>query len=655
MAKKLAEWFLGKEKDALAQVTKRQMALIAFIAWIGLGSDGLSSANYGPEEAFKALGSHPMLGVFLALMIGVTVFIIAGAYNQVVELFPNGGGGYKVANKLVHPIAGLISGVALIIDYILTIAISIASASDAIFSLLPYQYYHYNLIVKIILVCLLTYLNLRGMKESIKVLMPIFLAFVLTHFILIIYGIFAHSSDIHTVFSGAVQETYSLSHSIGSLAVLLILFKAYSLGGGTYTGLEAVSNNVNILAEPRVRTGKWTMFYMALSLSITAGGITFLYMLWQVKGIPGQTYNAILFGKMLGESTFAHIMLTFVLATEAGILILGANTGFLGGPAVLSNMSLDRWVPFQFSNLSSRMVRQNGILFFGLGAILILLATDGHVGFLVVLYSTSVFLTFSITIFGLSKYWWQHKKQQTQWFSKFMVASIGFIVCLSILVITMLEKFTSGGWLTIVVTIALVYAFWKIHDYYKKVEDQLENAWKVLRPHIVLHKEEATPPEMDPSKPTAVILLFKAKAISMHTLQSAIKLFRNRFHNVIFLHAGVVDVQSLGGPEELERLKTAIEKDLSFFTYYANSLGLAAKAYADYGTNPIDIFTKLSDEVTQEFSDCIFFSGKLVVPKFPYLSKVLNNSVATSVQNRLHTEGKQMVILPMQLTADGMK
>ena len=116
MARTLSEWFLGKIKDPLKQVSRRQIALIAFMAWIGLGSDGLSSANYGPEEAFKALGHYPMLGVFLALMIAVTVFIIAGAYNQVVELFPNGGGGYKVANQLVHPYAGLISGVALIID-----------------------------------------------------------------------------------------------------------------------------------------------------------------------------------------------------------------------------------------------------------------------------------------------------------------------------------------------------------------------------------------------------------------------------------------------------------------------------------------------------------------------------------------------------------
>src|ERR1700704_4022667 len=134
---KLREVVLGKPRDPLSAETRHSVALIAFFAWVGLGADGLSSSCYGPEEAYLALGTHTHFGLYLAIAIAVTVFIISLAYNQVIELFPNGGGGYKVATRLIGPYAGLVSGAALIVDYVLTISISIAAGADAVFSLLP--------------------------------------------------------------------------------------------------------------------------------------------------------------------------------------------------------------------------------------------------------------------------------------------------------------------------------------------------------------------------------------------------------------------------------------------------------------------------------------------------------------------------------------
>src|SRR5262249_37644537 len=152
----------------------RSVALIAFLAWVGLGADGLSSSCYGPDEAFRALGGHTHLALYIALATAVTVFVISLGYNQVIELFPSGGGGYKVATDLLGPYAGLVSGAALIVDYILTIAVSIASGMDQLFSLLPRWLWHIKEPTEIAIVLLLIFLNLRGMKESIKVLLPIF-------------------------------------------------------------------------------------------------------------------------------------------------------------------------------------------------------------------------------------------------------------------------------------------------------------------------------------------------------------------------------------------------------------------------------------------------------------------------------------------------
>src|SRR6476620_4883116 len=134
---KISETLLGKRLDPFSGQTRKHIALIAFLAWVGLGADGLSSSCYGPEAAFLALGRHTHLGLYMALATAITVFVIAIAYNQVIELFPTGGGGYKVATNLIGPHAGLVLGSALIVDYMLPIAISVASGVDAVFSLLP--------------------------------------------------------------------------------------------------------------------------------------------------------------------------------------------------------------------------------------------------------------------------------------------------------------------------------------------------------------------------------------------------------------------------------------------------------------------------------------------------------------------------------------
>src|SRR5829696_8424759 len=175
----LRDVLFGAPRDPLAPETRQHIALAAFLAWIGIGADGLSSSAYGPAEAFMALGEHNQLALYLAVATAFTVFVISLAYNQVIELFPNGGGGYKVASNLLGPHAGLVSGAALIVDYVLTIAISIASGADALFSLLPLGVHNFKVGVEFAAIILLVMLNLRGMKEAIKFLLPIFVGFVI--------------------------------------------------------------------------------------------------------------------------------------------------------------------------------------------------------------------------------------------------------------------------------------------------------------------------------------------------------------------------------------------------------------------------------------------------------------------------------------------
>ena len=268
--KRIRAALFGAPLDPFSPRTRQHIALVAVLAWIGLGADGLSSSCYGPEEAFLALGEHTHLALYMAAATALTVFVIAVGYNQVIELFPSGGGGYKVATNLIGPYTGLVSGAALIVDYMLTIAISVASGADAVFSLLPVAAQSIKLWTELALVLLLIYLNLRGMRESIKVLLPIFLGFFVTHVLLILYGIAMHAEDLPALIPETVEETGKLTQEMGWVFAVSLFLRAYSLGGGTYTGIEAVSNNIQSLAEPRVTTGKWAMAYMALSLSFTA-------------------------------------------------------------------------------------------------------------------------------------------------------------------------------------------------------------------------------------------------------------------------------------------------------------------------------------------------------------------------------------------------
>src|SRR5579872_732156 len=187
MVEKIKKLVFGKPKDPLDPQVFHNLTLVAFFAWVGLGADGLSSSCYGPEEAFLSLGAHTHLALLLAVAVMATVFILSASYSQIIELFPSGGGGYLVASKLLGPVPGVISGCALLVDYILTIAISVASSMDAIFSFVPGYLYHWKFMATVICLVFLILLNLRGVKESVVVLTPIFVIFVLTHVFIIFY------------------------------------------------------------------------------------------------------------------------------------------------------------------------------------------------------------------------------------------------------------------------------------------------------------------------------------------------------------------------------------------------------------------------------------------------------------------------------------
>ncbi len=646
-------FFVGKAKDPLSPDVFHHISLAAFLAWVGLGSDGLSSSCYGPEEAFLALGSHTFLALLLAGLMAVTVFVISASYSQIIELFPTGGGGYLVATKLLGRYPGLVCGGALLVDYVLTIAISIASGADAVFNLLPLQYHQLKLLVAVLAVCVLIVLNLRGVRESVVVLLPIFIIFLVTHVIVILYGVATHIDAAPAILTTSFHESQTSLKELGFLGMGLIMLRAYSLGGGTYTGIEAVSNGLQILREPRVETGKRTMGYMATSLAFTASGLLLSYLLLQVQHEEGRTLNGVLTWTLVqnwrvGALPLGSIFFLVTMLSSGAILFVAAQTGFLGGPQVLSNMALDSWVPRRFYQLSERLVTQDGVLLMGGAALVLLFYTHGDVHLLVVLYSINVFLTFTLSQLGMCRHWWEARHREKTWRRRLTINGSGLVLTSGILVATVALKFEAGGWVTIVLTSGVIGLCLYINRHYRIAEKSLHRLDEILL-DLPLPDERAPVPPRDTNAPTAVFFVNGYNGLGIHAVLGVPRLFGSHFKNFVFVGVGVIDSSRFKGREEIDHLQHETEASLEQYTQFVKRQGLYAEYWCAMGTDAIDELERLAHEVAKRFPRSVFFAGKLVFQQEHFWHKVLHNQAAFTLQRRLQFSGLQMVVLPVRV------
>jgi amino acid transporter len=633
-----------------------KLSLVAFLAWVGLGSDGLSSSCYGPPEAFKALGAHPYLGIFVALGTAITIFIIAASYSHIIELFPTGGGGYLVASKLLSPKWGVVSGSALLIDYVLTITISIASGADAIFSFLPPHWYSYKFEFAIIGVLVLLILNLRGIKEAVMPLVPVFLLFIVTHLFAILYAIFSHAIKFHEVYNATSHELTRSFNTLGMFGVLFLVMRAYSMGAGTFTGIEAVSNGIPILREPRVKTAKRTMHYMAYSLSVTVVGLMIAYLLFNVKDQPGKTLNAILFQNMTstwsGQAGMLFVSIT--LLSEAILLFIAAQTGFLDGPRVLANMALDRWFPTRFAMLSDRLVTQNGILLMGIASLLMMFISKGSVDFLIVLYSINVFITFSLSQLGMVKHWWYERKTEKNWIRKLSINGIGLILTTFILISVLLIKFEEGGWMTIVITSCLIFFTFFIKNHYNKTFDMLKRLDSIVDSveasiYNIDDEEGAKELKYNPKEKTAAILVNGFNGTGLHTLLSIFRIFGNTYKNFVFISVGSIDAGNFKGAAEIENLSTHVKEEAERYVAYMKEHGHYAEAFTKVGTDVIDEIENIVNLITAKFPNVVFFGGQIVFPEDSFITRWLHNYIVFAVQRKFYKKGIPFVILPIRV------
>ena len=649
---KVRQILLGGPKSLFDPRIHHHLALIAFFAWVGLGSDGLSSSSYGPEEIFRQLGSYPDLALYLAVAVAGTVFLISASYSQIIEQFPSGGGGYLVSTKLLGSVPGVVSGSALVIDYVLTIAISVAAGCDAIFSLLAPNLAWLKLPAEFGILGMLMVLNLRGVKESVYVLTPIFVAFLVTHVGLIVFGLARHAPTALSVVHGTLAETRGAVTELGFVGFVLVLLRAFSLGGGTFTGIEAVSNGIGILREPRVENGKRTMLYMATSLAFTAGGILLCYLLNGTRFEPGRTLNASLWGQLAGPWHIGTLgigswVIAVTLVSEGALLFVAAQTGFLDGPRTLAAMAADSWVPHRFKNLSDRLVTQNGVLSMGAAAGIVLAYTRGSVGLLVVMYSINVFVTFTLSQTGMALHWLQERGRERHWRRRLIVSSLGAVVTATILTIMATAKFREGGWVTMLATAALITFCFAVRHHYDNVRTHLKSLDDAL---LALPLPPASSIRQRDSKaPTGVVLVESYSGLGIHTFLWIHRLFPRNYRNFVFVSVGLVDSAQFKGVGELGALERRVRSDLERYVHLARGLGF----YADYryalGTDVAQELEGMCRELGKEFPVLTVFAGRLVFQRETFATRSLHDQTATTLQRRLLFDGIPVIVLPVRI------
>lgn len=652
---------IGGAKDLHDKRLFHNLSLIAFFAWVGLGADGLSSSSYGPEEAMRELligGDHRCLALFVGLATVLTIFVISTSYSQIIELFPSGGGGYLVASKLLSPSVGMVAGCALLIDYVLTISLSVASGTDALFSFLPTYCLPYKLEFSIAGVLFLIIMNLRGVKESVLPLLPIFMIFILTHAFAIIYGLGSHLMDLGPVMTTTKADLSHTAAQLGGLGMIILILRAYSMGAGTFTGIEAVSNAMGLLREPRVQTGKKTMRYMAFSLAIMVMGLMILYLLYRVVPDPNlnKTLNAILFEKMteFWNSSWGKPFVLVTLFSEAALLFIAAQTGFLGGPAVLANMALDRWFPSRFSTLSDRFVTHNGVVIMGTAALITMILAGGSVRTLVVLYSINVFITFCLSQTGMVRHWWIARAENPYWRRKILINGIGLVLSFFILIMVVVLKFKEGGWVTLGVTGGLVTVALLVRNHYNNAGKLLRrlNALVEVTQAENLAESALNPHPNEPFNPkakTAVILVNGFSGLGLHTLFSVIKMFEGIFKNFIFVQVGVLDAGNFKGLQEIDNLRNRIQKDLDQYVTFMQRHGYHAEGFSAISTEIVEEVAHLAPKVLEKYPGAVFFGGQLVFPEDSFMTRLLHNYVVFAVQRRFYRLGIPFVILPVRL------
>ncbi|PQG66025.1 amino acid permease [Enterococcus faecium] len=436
--------------------------LTRFAALALLSSDALSSIAYGTEQIVVVLVALSAAAIWYSLPIAAFVIILlislTLSYRQIIHAYPHGGGAYVVSSENLGKNAGLISGGSLLIDYMLTVAVSVSAGAEAITSAVPALYGH-QVAISVTIVLLLMMLNLRGLRESASFLLFPVYTFILVISLLIVVGLY-------NIVTGAVplQATALPGAAVPGVSIALIL-RAFSSGSSSLTGVEAISNAVPFFKKPRAKNAAATLTMMALILGFFFVEITFINYWYGI--VPEKEVTVL---SQIGKAVFGHGILYYVLQfATALILAVAANTGFSAFPVLAYNLAKDKFMPHMYQDRGDRLGYSNGIITLALGSIVLLFIFHGSTERLIPLYSIGVFIPFALSQTGMVVKW---KKEGKRWLSKSIANITGAFISYAIIAILFVYRL-GDIWPFFIIMPIVMFIFYKIHDHYKKVAEQL--------------------------------------------------------------------------------------------------------------------------------------------------------------------------------------
>jgi K+ transporter len=313
----------------------------------------------------------------------------------------------------------------------------------------------------------------------------------------------------------------------------------------------------------------------------------------------------------------------------------------------MANMAIDSWFPHRFAALSERLTMRNGVMLMGASALILLAYTRGSIGMLVVMYSINVFMTFSLSELGMSRFFITNRKREKLWKKHLPVHMTGLTLCSTILIITSIEKFRYGGWLTLVITFLVIVLCYAIKRHYlrvKKAKEQLDEILMGIQTSSKPNKERVNPKEM-----TAILLVRNFDGFGIHTLLSIVKNFPHMYKNFIFCSVAVADSGVFKGADGITCLEDTVRQTLMKYVKLASDLGLRADFRLAVGTDVVETGTRLCTETAREFPKSTVFAGKIMFQHEKFYHRFLHNETAFAIQRNLHWNGIAAVILPIRV------
>ncbi|MFX3651005.1 MAG: APC family permease [Paenibacillus sp.] len=436
-----------------------------------LSSDALSSVAYGTEQILLVLVAAGFAALWYSVPISIAVLgllvILIFSYRQTIFAYPTGGGAYIVAKDNLGTTSSLIAGGSLLVDYILTVAVSSSAGTDAITSAFP-MLHDYSVVIALIMIIFLTIMNLRGVTESASVLaIPIYL-FIFSIAILIISG------GVKFLAGGMEAAAPEFGTSLSHVSMFLLL-KAFSSGCSALTGVEAVSNAIPNFKQPAEKNAAGTLLLMGCILGAMFIGITLLAYGYGVKPDPKATVIS-----QIAEATFGRGTMYFIIqGVTALILFLAANTAYSAFPLLSFMMAKDKYMPHAFMVRGDRLGFSNGIIFLSVMSALLVVGFKGNTESLIPLYAVGVFIPFTLSQLGMMIRW--IKVKPSGWQMKLLVNTVGMLTTLSITLIFIFTKFTQT-WVIFIFLPVVVYVFMRIHRHYCNIADELRIDIQVDKP-----------------------------------------------------------------------------------------------------------------------------------------------------------------------------